>query len=198
MIYGIWLGSEARRDVSDPKDMPDLQASCVRTWPKGKRVFETSWHVREAAPVLADINYWEQALDEKHWAGASDIARLALLWHHGGIYLDTDVEVLRKEKLLALQWDAFTYGTCYVGEETKDGDLCGAVIIAAPHHPMIARMLEVYAGTNFKDTFNGFVNGTTMLTREVRNWGARTHVLPREGSTRGTGARTCRAKPARI
>lgn len=178
MIHGIWLGSETRRDVHDAKDMPELQQACVRTWPKGKRIFETSWHVREAAPVLADIPYWEQALDARHWAGASDVARLALLWHHGGIYLDTDVEVLRKEKLLGLQWIAFTHGSCYVGEETEGGDICGAVIIAPPQHPMIARMLHVYAGTNFKDTFNGLVNGTTLLTREIRTWGAATRVLP--------------------
>ena len=39
--------------------------------------------------------YFQEALAAKKWAFASDYARLKVLIEHGGVYMDTDVEVLR-------------------------------------------------------------------------------------------------------
>jgi hypothetical protein len=38
----------------------------------------------------------KQAYEAKKWAFVSDYARLDILYNHGGIYFDTDVEIIRK------------------------------------------------------------------------------------------------------
>ena len=63
------------------------------------------------------------------------MARLEILYEHGGIYLDTDVELIRP-------LDGLLYCRGYVGVEKwgviNIGGGCGVM----PHHPMIGRLLE--------------------------------------------------------
>ena len=51
---------------------------------------------------LDEIPYMREAYDAKKWAFVSDVARLLILYKYGGVYLDTDVELLKplEEKLL--------------------------------------------------------------------------------------------------
>ena len=42
--------------------------------------------------------YCKQAYARKKWAFVSDYARLKIIYEHGGIYLDTDVEVIKRGK----------------------------------------------------------------------------------------------------
>lgn len=44
---------------------------------------------------VAMCPYVHEAYQSKQWAFVADVARLYALIHYGGIYMDTDVEVLR-------------------------------------------------------------------------------------------------------
>ncbi len=76
-----------------------------------------------------------QAYRHKKWSFVSDVARLEILYKHGGIYLDTDVELIR-----AL--DDLLYQQGFVGIEKwgviNSGGGCGAI----PGHPIIGEILE--------------------------------------------------------
>ena len=55
--------------------------------------------------------YTKQAFEEKKYAFAADYIRLFALYHHGGIYLDTDIEVLKSfDGLLHLPYFIGTEG----------------------------------------------------------------------------------------
>lgn len=113
--------------------------------------------------------YYYQALQAKHWAAASDVLRLMVLWRFGGCYVDSDVEIVDLDKLKSMMLLAHDRNEAILGLEDAH-NVCGAVIIAPPKHKFITRMLDVYAGLNFSDTFEGSggtVNGTTLLTREA-------------------------------
>lgn len=65
-----------------------------------------------------DVNdYVKQAYEHKKWAFVSDVARFWILYRHGGIYLDTDVELLRSPLPLIERGAVFRYG--------KNWEACG-------------------------------------------------------------------------
>lgn len=83
-----------------------------------------------------------QALDQKKWAFAADAVRLYALETEGGIYLDTDVEVLKS-------FDALTNRNYFFGYENGSQRIEGAVLAAVPHHPAIANALKFYQEQDF-------------------------------------------------
>lgn len=152
MIHGVWLGG---------KPLPVLAEECISTWPEPYEIYSRAM-LTSVVPWVMDIRYFVDAYDANHFAGASDVARLALLYELGGIYLDVDVEVTQPSKLLSLVDGRNTY----IGRE-DDINVCGAVIASPPKSKFIKNMLDTYKNTKFKETFNGHVNGTTLLTKQV-------------------------------
>jgi hypothetical protein len=73
---------------------------------------------------------------KKKWAFVADYIRFFALEREGGVYLDTDTEVLKPFEPL-LEHAAF-FG------RTKDGMVAAGVIGAEPHHPVIRDILAVY------------------------------------------------------
>ena len=165
-IFGVWLG---------PNEPPELERRCIATW-QGGGLYTDEELIRLG--VVDDQFYYHDALAAKHWAGASDVARLTLLHRVGGIYLDTDVEVVRPPALHQMYQLALQTNTLFIGTETEGGDVCGAVIVSPPRHAFLTEMLELYKRTRFADTFQGTVNGTTLLTGMSHAFGgAKNHAV---------------------
>lgn len=85
---------------------------------------------------LAEFPFLERCHRAGHFAHVSDMVRLIKLFEVGGIYLDTDVQVLRSftpllsnEMFLGYMWD------CNLGT---------AVIGARARHPVIRDLLDTY------------------------------------------------------
>lgn len=84
-IHYIWLGN-------NPKSR--LIKKCIKSW---KRYFP-DWEIIEWNESNLDIDtneYVKKAYEEKKYAFASDYFRFDILSKEGGLYLDTDVEVIR-------------------------------------------------------------------------------------------------------
>lgn len=75
-----------------------------------------------------------QFLGSNH-AITSNMLRLHALYRHGGIYLDTDVEVLKDLSPL-LEYDEFI-------ARQPDGVFCNAIMGAKPGSPWIKRQIEL-------------------------------------------------------
>jgi mannosyltransferase OCH1-like enzyme len=95
----------------------------IRTWN------ESNYDVTKS-PLVAD------AYNRKRWSLVSNYVRLDVLKRHGGIYLDTDVEVVKpfddlldREFFIGFMWD------CNLGT---------AVIGAVPEHPVVNGVLWTY------------------------------------------------------
>ena len=78
---------------------------CIESWKK----ICPDYKIIEWNEKNFDINineYVKEAYNSKKWAFVSDYARLWIIYNYGGIYLDTDVELLKKlDKLL--EYEAF-------------------------------------------------------------------------------------------
>jgi len=86
-----------------------------------------------------DLPYMHAAYENKKWANLSNFTRLWAIAGHGGIYLDTDIEVLKT-------FDSLLSNNCFVGFEDIhvdwDGCINNAVIGAVPGHPFIIEMKD--------------------------------------------------------
>ena len=85
VIHYCWFGG---------KPLPLSAQKCVRSWEKYCSDYQFMLWNEENFPVNCNV-YCAQMFAEKRWAFLSDYARLKIIYEHGGIYLDTDVQLLK-------------------------------------------------------------------------------------------------------
>lgn len=85
IIHFCWLSNEP---------FPKKIKNCIDSWHKYLPDYQfVHWNL-ERFPI-GTCKWVDQAFDAKQYAYAADYIRLFALFNYGGIYLDTDVEVLR-------------------------------------------------------------------------------------------------------
>lgn len=82
-----------------------LVNKCITSWKKLCPDYEIIEWNEDNFDVYAN-DYLKYCYDNKKWAFLSDLARLLIVYEHGGIYFDTDVELIKKPDDL-LQYEAF-------------------------------------------------------------------------------------------
>ena len=85
VIYYCWCGNGK---------MPKLEEKCLKSWKKHCPDYEIVC-INENNFDINQNKYAKEAHNVKKWAFVSDYARLKVLYENGGIYLDTDVELLK-------------------------------------------------------------------------------------------------------
>ena len=84
-IHYCWFGGN---------EIPKKDQACIDSWKKMCPDYEIiRWD--ETNYDVTKNEYMKQAYEAKKWAFVSDFVRLKVIYDHGGIYLDTDVEILR-------------------------------------------------------------------------------------------------------
>ncbi len=128
-VHYVWLGestlpSRFKKNVDSWKYYnPDYELIC---W--GNESLDLS------DPFIA------AAFNQKAWAKLSDLVRLTAVYNHGGIYLDTDVEVRRP-------FDPLLSSECFFGYQSlrdTDDPICNAVFGAISGHWFINKVLETF------------------------------------------------------
>lgn len=74
--------------------MPKLAKKCIKSWKKYCPDYEIICHTEDNFD-LTQNRYVREAYEAKKWAFVSDYARLKIIFEEGGIYLDTDVELIK-------------------------------------------------------------------------------------------------------
>lgn len=131
-IHYCWFGNK-------PKGKKELK--CIESWKKycpDYEIFE--WN--ETNVDLDMMPFVQQAYQMKKYAFVSDVVRLWALWHHGGIYFDTDVEVVKSFDGL-LQYKGF------IGFETENYLNTGQGVGAEKENIIIQEMLDYYRNLSF-------------------------------------------------
>ncbi len=134
VIHYCWFGK---------KNMPAQLKKYRDSW----RRYCPDYEIREWNEDNFDVNCHPFVLDAYSagkWAFVSDYARLKIIYDCGGIYFDTDVELIRKiDELLELD--------CFLG--VGQGSLMIATGLgfgAVAGHPMVKAMLEEYDAVKFQ------------------------------------------------
>lgn len=85
VIHYCWFGKG---------EMPALAKKCIKSWEKYCPDYEiVCWN--EENFDISQNRYMREAYDSRKWAFVSDFARLKIIYDNGGIYLDTDVELIK-------------------------------------------------------------------------------------------------------
>lgn len=127
-IHYCWFGGNEK---------PKAVEKCIASWKKYCPDYEIIEWNEENFDVKQNP-YIKYCYDNKKWAFLSDLARLIIVCKHGGIYFDTDVELIRKPDFL------LEYGAFY-GFETPEYVNTGEGFGAQAHHPTIESMIEQYS-----------------------------------------------------
>lgn len=91
-IHYCWFGGNP---------MSELGEKCIASWKKYCPDYEIiRWD--ESNYDVTKNEYMRQAYDAKKWAFVSDYARLDIIYQYGGVYLDTDVELIKSIDELCL------------------------------------------------------------------------------------------------
>lgn len=89
-IHYIWLGNT--------ENMPPLCEKCIESWhrylPHFNFVFWREEEIRKHFNAN-EISFFNKMLEKKKYAFAADFARCIILDKFGGVYLDTDVEIIK-------------------------------------------------------------------------------------------------------
>jgi len=85
IIHYCWFGRNP---------LPKMAVECIESWKKHCPDYEIiEWN--EDNFDIKSNRYTKEAYESKKWAFVTDYVRLFVMYHHGGIYMDTDVEVLQ-------------------------------------------------------------------------------------------------------
>lgn len=113
---------------------------CINSWKKYMPEFEIiEWN--ENNFNVNQYQFAKEALTTKKYAFVSDVCRLHVLYENGGIYFDTDVEVLKP-------FDELLNNIAFVGFETNEF-ICTAIMASEKKGEWIADLLKYYNNKSF-------------------------------------------------
>lgn len=131
IIHYVWVGGNP---------LTPLAERCIESWKK----YCPDYEIKRWDETTFDINsnkYCKQAYESKRWAFVSDYIRLKVLYEYGGVYMDTDVEVIKP-------LDAFLNHPAFSGFE-DDQHIPTGIIASEKGNKWIERQLKYYDNRNF-------------------------------------------------
>lgn len=130
-IHYIWFGGNP---------LSPLALRCIDSWKAQCPDYEiVRWD--ESNFDISQNKYCREAYENGKWAFVSDYARLWVLVHEGGIYMDTDVELLKP-------LDDFLHEEAFSGFESE-GSVPTGLMAAKKGFPLFTELLEDYGDRNF-------------------------------------------------
>lgn len=135
VIHYCWFGG---------KPLPRKVVKCIASWKRYCpdyeiiRWDETNFDVQENL-------YIKEAYENERWAFVSDYARLKIIYENGGIYLDTDVKLIKPLDDL-LEYEGFMgfQNREIINQTVYETVATGLGFGAVARHPVIKMLLEDY------------------------------------------------------
>lgn len=151
VIHYCWFGGNP---------LPKSAQKCINSWKK----YFPDYEIKEWNESNYDVNkiaYISQAYKAKKYAFVSDYARFDIIYNHGGVYFDTDVEVIKPFDDI-LEKGAFM-GCENDGESKETININpGQGIAAEPGLDIYKEVLEAYSTYKFLND-DGTYNTTTVV-----------------------------------
>ena len=156
VIHYCWFGRNP---------LPESAVKCIESWRKYLPDFE----IKEWNEDNFDVNiipYTAEAYSDGKYAFVSDYARFWVLYHYGGVYFDTDVEVIRP-------MDDIVEAGPFMGVEVMckilPEDLIGYPMVnpglgigASAGMEFYKKVLDFYSGLHFLREDGSIITGTVV------------------------------------
>jgi len=165
IIHYCWFGGNP---------LPETALKCIESWKK----YCPGYEIKEWNEKNYDVNkiiYTAQAYQAKKYAFVSDYARFDILYQYGGIYFDTDVEVIKPI-------DEIIEKGAFLGMENIGMVASGLGMAAHAHNEIYAEIMDSYKRSDFIK-FNNRMDLTTVVERV-------TSILRKYGLTKDNAIQT--------
>lgn len=162
-IHFIWFGRNP---------YPEKVQYCMESWKKHLPDYEFKLWNEDSFPI-DQYRFTKEAYEEKKYAFVSDFVRIYALAHEGGVYLDTDIEILNT-------LNSFLENRAVLG--TDDSGNLTALMASESNHPFFLHILQIYQNRSFKQD-NGKLDmevNNLLLERELQKWGYRVSNIHQE------------------
>lgn len=155
-IHYCWFGRNP---------LPESALKCIESWKK----YFPDYEIKEWNEDNFDVNiipYTREAYEAKKYAFVSDYARFWILYNFGGIYFDTDVEVIRPMDDIAAKG-------AFMGVEVPSNGTKlpmvnpGLGIGARPDNKIFKEVLDYYQSLHFLNE-DGTPNPVTVVTHTTK------------------------------
>lgn len=156
IIHYCWFGKG---------DKSDLYKKCIDSWHK----YCPKYQIKEWNETNCDVSetvYTKQAYDAGKYGFVSDYFRLKIIYENGGIYLDTDVELLRS-------LDDLRYNEAFCGMQFPGEVASGLGFGAVKNNKVVYYLMRRYKKMKFIKE-NGSLNEVPCpiyLTEDLRKIG---------------------------
>ena len=143
IIHYCWFGGNP---------LPELAERCIRSWKDNCPDYEIlRWD--ESNTFFQENSYSYEAYEAGKYSFVSDVVRLRLVYEHGGIYLDTDVELLKS-------LDPLLSSPAYFGIEAAEANIpkinTGLGFGAEAGNPIVGALLDSYQSIHFRNSRGSF------------------------------------------
>ena len=152
IIHYCWFGRGEK---------PRLAQKCIASWKKYMPDYEIiEWNEDN---LDIEINpYTKMCYEQKKYAFLTDYYRLVIVSQYGGIYFDTDVEVVRR-------FDDLLDCSAFFGFETVEYVNTGEGFGAEPGHEIVLQMLSEY--DQLLDGKHGIIGCPHLNTKALQKYG---------------------------
>lgn len=131
IIHYCWFGNNP---------LPKLAEKCIESWKKHLPDYELYlWNEKNFD--VNSVPYVKEAYELKKYAFVTDYVRLFALLHQGGVYMDTDVEVIKN-------LDSFLNLPAFSGFET-DIYVPTGIMASEKGGEWVKEQIQYYSGRNF-------------------------------------------------
>ena len=155
-IHYIWFGK-------NPK--PEIVLKCIESWKKYLPDYKIIEWNEENYDVTKN-EYLIEAYKAKKWAFVSDYARFDILYQQGGIYFDTDVEMLKELP------ESYLNNAGFTGMESTNDIAPGLIFGCEPGHSFLKKILENYSNSHFiLENSRGPMTVNARITELMKNDG---------------------------
>jgi hypothetical protein len=161
-LHHIWLG---------PRPVPERWA---RAWARRHPRWEHRiWREADIESLLpAELRRaWAYYLERSMWHGAADVARIAILRRHGGVYVDIDSEPVRAFDRAPFMRANFFVGV-EIGTPAEPEHITNGVIGSIPGHPILDDVIRRIAAAEdihapWRTVGGGFLTQAVLAHREL-------------------------------
>jgi len=164
VIHYCWFGGSP---------LPPLALKCIESWKK----FAPEYEIKEWNESNFDVNvieYTKEAYSLKKFAFVSDYARFWILYNYGGIYFDTDVELIKCIDPIIANGP---FMGCELWTTQSFVDVspvnAGLGIGVYAKHPLYKEFLDLYQNKHFTLSQPGTPQETvvTIISNHLKNYG---------------------------
>ncbi len=158
-IHYCWFGKNNKNE---------LMQRCIQSWHKFMPDYEIMEWNEDSFPINEYYSdYYRYAYKKNEWSKISNLVRLWALYNYGGIYLDTDIEVLKR-------FDPLLEDDCFLGFQQddwfwhEDWVNC-AVMGSVPKYAFLKRCMDALLNRFSKEKV--FYRGPELTTKILRQMG---------------------------